>query len=166
MTTRKFWFNHLPSDIRDKALANTPSNKLRDIRSSLQDAIDNAFDYESSPEGKEFWQLIARGLYVDARSTHFLSSRKIIHRFHIKSITPLGELAKQIFTLYDTRENGKILSITKYLLSGERKSLPIVKYYKGRFLYRDQYSIRLKSFYLAFQELIPFMGESSSPKEK
>lgn len=71
MKTIKEWFATLPDDIRERAYINTPSDHLEYYeecsRSTLYAAIGGAFIWYKTPEGYEFWALVARGKFDEAR---------------------------------------------------------------------------------------------------
>lgn len=59
--TVKDWIDTLPPDIREKAIGNTPPVRLELNAKSLWHALDAAFIWIRSKEGREYWCQIAHG---------------------------------------------------------------------------------------------------------
>lgn len=59
--TVKDWIDTLPPDIRTKAIGNTPPVRLALNAKSLWHALDAAFIWINTKEGKEYWCQIAHG---------------------------------------------------------------------------------------------------------
>lgn len=58
MKTRLQWFNELPKDISEMAIANSRTGGLHLDNSSMSYAIGGAFCWADSPEGMKYWQSI------------------------------------------------------------------------------------------------------------
>lgn len=52
------WLECLPKGYRERAFANTPAYRLSLRYHNLAHAIDGVFDWNESPEGREFWHLV------------------------------------------------------------------------------------------------------------
>ena len=59
--TIKEWFEQLPPDVRENAIANTAKHVLHQPADSLFMAINNAFVWADTPQGHEYWQAIYNG---------------------------------------------------------------------------------------------------------
>lgn len=60
--TIKDWFQYLPADVRQKAIANTPKDELDWTVSSLRQAVMCAFLFKTSKEGEDYWVAILDSL--------------------------------------------------------------------------------------------------------
>ena len=60
MKTTEEWLNQLPEDYRDKALKNMIDPKAEHY--SLAGAISNGFVWDSTPEGRDYWNGVFREL--------------------------------------------------------------------------------------------------------
>jgi len=49
------WFQELPEDVREKAIANTKKWRLSEKYESLKDALFHSFVWIDSPEKDKFW---------------------------------------------------------------------------------------------------------------
>jgi hypothetical protein len=58
--TIREWFNELPEDIREKAIANTREDELDELDSSSRNAMLIAFLWSKSPEGHSYWSDISK----------------------------------------------------------------------------------------------------------
>lgn len=54
----KDWYNDLPNDIREKALANTSKDMLETVDDSLVEALSGGFTWSSTEEGHDYWESI------------------------------------------------------------------------------------------------------------
>lgn len=61
------WLCQLPPEIRNKAIANTTITDLKKQVSSLDKAIIDAFTWDITPEGENYWDEI----YIKARNNHY-----------------------------------------------------------------------------------------------
>jgi hypothetical protein len=60
MKTTEEWFNQLPEDYRDKALKNMIDPSAQHY--TLAGAVSNGFVWDSTPEGKDYWNGVFREL--------------------------------------------------------------------------------------------------------
>lgn len=58
MKKTKEWLSELPTEVSEKAIANTPANVLDSEADSLKTALFHAFQWDNSPEGFEYWDKI------------------------------------------------------------------------------------------------------------
>lgn len=56
MKTRLQWFNELPSNISEIAIANSDTGMLTLTCNSMTHAIEGAFFWSDSPEGMQYWK--------------------------------------------------------------------------------------------------------------
>jgi hypothetical protein len=62
MKTIKEWFEDLPKEVREKAIANTNDNLLGSRVENLKKALSGAFQWHLSPEGQNYWINIIESL--------------------------------------------------------------------------------------------------------
>jgi hypothetical protein len=55
MKTRLQWFNELPKDISEKAIANAENDMLGLECNNMTQALEGAFFWEDCPEGYRYW---------------------------------------------------------------------------------------------------------------
>lgn len=52
---RKDYYNLLPTEIKEKAIANTDKNSLNSNINNIHEAIAGGFFWDTSPEGDKYW---------------------------------------------------------------------------------------------------------------
>ena len=67
MKTRKEWIDTLPDDIRERAYKYAEKDILGRLEPGLFPAISGAFVWDETPEEHEFWSLVARSKFDEAR---------------------------------------------------------------------------------------------------
>ena len=67
MKTTKEWIDTLPQDIRKMAYTHTENDILEILEHSLFEAILGAFVWDEKIEKKNFWHLVAKGQFDEAR---------------------------------------------------------------------------------------------------
>lgn len=72
-------------------------------------------------------------------------------KFHIKTQTMEGELAKQYFTLYEEENTEAVLIITKLILSCDSniQDMTMVRKYKDKYLHKQTFAISTEVLKLA-----------------
>ena len=67
MKTEKEWIDTLPQDIRERAYNCADNFSTRLLKSTLVEAISCSFVWDETSEGHEFWYLVAKGEFDEAR---------------------------------------------------------------------------------------------------
>lgn len=66
MKTTKEWIDMLPQDIQDRVYKYKAKNKLN-LNATLYYGLANSFVWYETSEGNEFWYLVAKGNFDEAR---------------------------------------------------------------------------------------------------
>jgi hypothetical protein len=71
MKTIREWYNELPEEVREKALANTAEDELDTMEPDLYNALAGMFWWEETPEGFLYWAEVAMRDGIKPLSFHY-----------------------------------------------------------------------------------------------
>ena len=155
MKTIKQWIETLPEPYRNLALNNTSQEILndKDYCASLRDALLNAFSWEETDKGANFWSTVSRSVFTemetkeDVKFNPIMSNREFIENFSgrakrnateeaikgrgkdLYNLMPMDLLSKAIDRhLYyanghETVIDSPMQKVLKFLLGGEEELL-------------------------------------------
>ena len=113
MKTISYWLDRLPAPHRDRAIENFKGYKGFGYAGSAAIALNLAFDWESSPEGVEYWEYV----YGMCLSSVYYDIEPLLQTFNVPDE---GRVYKTIRTIVKVKGVMKI----RYLYPGHKKRVP------------------------------------------
>jgi len=102
MKTIKEWLSELPEPYRSQALENTAVDTLDENEGNLSMALHEAFDWETSLQGHNYWRILYNLITEDSNKRHTHTVKTVNEEAVIKSNR---EIAEEIYQISDPQDN-------------------------------------------------------------